>query len=195
MIAQTAGGTKWVCAPECRQPAGRDGPRPLQRIRRAQLAEGGVDQRAAHSASAQLRPQSPSAVSSRGARRHPLARKRGIVDVPTRDEIHDHRRGHVDGRTPSAEPARQLGCGPGAAREQIGGDQSRATLIEGWPGGTYVRAKGLGGPGDPAGRVVLGDAFSNVSSPVEKMPRTFRSKSSGLEALCFAVSYAMTPSR
>src|SRR5262249_12767473 len=137
-------------------------------------------------------------------------------DIAAGREVgHDVGRDLVRGAA-STQPSRQLGARPRVPREQIGGHEPGPPRVQ-WsrrPGHgspllstritprhgrgasrVYLRAKGLGGASGFLGDSGWAPWFSNVSSPVEKMPRTLRSKSSGLEALSLAVSYAITPSR
>src|SRR5206468_3505075 len=113
-------------------------------------------------------------------------------------------------------PPRQVGPGPRTPREQIGRDQSCRALVElakrtsptlaGLSGrGAITTSSSASGYGllknglDVGGLAAASSCFffspSNVSSPVEKMPRTLRSKSSGLVAASRAVSYDTTLSR
>lgn len=191
MVAQPRRCAQRIGAAQGAEPPDGDRARPLERPRGIELGQRFVDQRAVHAARAELQPQARGPVAARRAGHHPLPRERGVVQVATRAEVGDDRRRDVFRRAPPAQPAGELGARPRPAGQEIGGDQPCAARIEGRTPGLQDRAKGLAGPAGGA----FAAPFSKVSSPVEKIPRTLRSKSSGLVAVSLAVSYAMTPSR
>ncbi len=156
------------------------------------------------------------AIAARAPALHPLARERGVVQISTSGEIGNDRIGDLGGGAAADQAPRQVGLGPRTPREQIGRDQSCRALVE-LAKRTSPTLAGLRGRGaittssspsgygflknglDVGGLAAASSCFffstSNVSSPVEKMPRTLRSKSSGLVAASRAVSYDTTLSR
>jgi hypothetical protein len=132
----------------------------------------------------------------------PPAGERLVVQVATRYEVSDDGLGDIGRSATTTETARELLSAPGFSREQIEGGQGRGLLIE----RRLVpapRGHRLPGRAQPLrkGEVVLardwatgcGDAWGDgdacqVISPVERMPLTFKSKSSGLVAASRAVS-------
>jgi hypothetical protein len=112
-------------------------------------------------------------------------------------QIGDQRSGQFGGSAAADEAPGEVGAGPRAAGQQIRGDptggrrgerrarragRSYFFLAKGLPPGEVVP----GGGGVPAAGFFCSP--SNVISPVEKMPRTLRSKSSALVAASRAVS-------
>src|SRR5215831_4570685 len=87
--------------------------------------------------------------------------------------------------------SRDVARGPGAAGQEVGGCEPRGPRVESSARTARTRYDLLkkelpaGETGDGARSVVR---CSNDCSPVEKMPRTFRSKSSALVAASRAVS-------
>jgi hypothetical protein len=171
MVAEATGGPERVSAAERGQPPDGHRPRPLERVAPVELAEHRVDDLHGHPAGPELGPQPRGAVSARRPGRHPLPSEGRVIEMSAGEEIVHDGGGDVGGRAPATQPAGELRTRPGPAGQQIGGSQPGTTLIERRFLCSYRRAKA------PA-----------ASSPVEKMPRTLRSKSSGLEAVSFAVS-------
>jgi hypothetical protein len=112
-------------------------------------------------------------------------------------ELSDQGGGQLGGGAAADEPAGEVGASPRTARQQIRGDptggrrgerrarrglRSYFFLANGLPPGEVAP----GGGGAPATGFFCSP--SNVISPVEKMPRTLRSKSSALVAASRAVS-------
>src|SRR5712691_9725363 len=181
-------------------PAG-EGAGPVERGLRRERGDGRVDYRRVDAADSELGAQPGGAVAARAAAVHPLAREGGVVQVATIGKIGDHRLGDFGWGAAADQTAREVGASPRPAREEIGGGQARRALIE-WeqlarraPPWGYGRLK----KGLAVGGLAASSCFffspSYVSSPVEKMPRTLRSKSSGLVAASRAVSYETTLSR
>lgn len=112
-------------------------------------------------------------------------------------EVGNQRGGQLGGGSAADEAPGEVGAGPRAAGQQIRGDPTggrrRERRARGAGRGYFFLAKGLP-PGEvvPGGGGVPAAGFfcspSNVISPVEKMPRTLRSKSSALVAASRAVS-------
>ena len=171
MVAEAAGGAGRVDAPERGQSPGGDGARPLKRVAGVEVAEHGVDDRGVHAPGPKLCPQARGAVAAGRASRDPLVCKGRVVEMSPAEEVGHHVRGDVRRRAATLQPARQLRAGPGPPRQQVRGDQPGPTGIERLLRYPYRRVDEVA-----------------VSSPVEKMPRTLRSKSSGLEAVSLAVS-------
>src|SRR2546428_584870 len=101
------------------------------------------------------------------------------------------RGGRGGGRPAAPKAPVGLGAGPRPPREKIGRRQARGGGIE-EPLRGYDRLKKGLAPAAPARGCMSGGLSSlfcsNDCSPVEKMPRTLRSKSSGLDAASRAVS-------
>ena len=186
VVTEAGGGADRLSAAEGRKPALGDGASPVERVGARERAERSVDQRRGDAARAQLCAQARGAVAARRARLHPVTGEGGVVQVAARGQIRDDVGGDIGRRAAAPQATGQLGARPGAAREEVGGHEPGAAGVERRRG--YFRLNGLGAPGlgDPS--AVFGCSVSNVSSPVEKMPRTLRSKSSGLDALSLAVS-------
>jgi hypothetical protein len=156
-----------------------------------------VDDVAGHTAGAELGPQAGGPVAAGRARLHPAAGEGRVVYVASGGELADQNGGQI-GRGPAAdESPGEVGLGPGATGQQIRGDPPGGGRVE-EPArcgarGYFFLAKGLL-PAEvpPADGPVPGAGFfsspSNVISPVEKIPRTLRSKSSALVAASRAVS-------
>src|SRR5207244_12757214 len=97
---------------------------------------------------------------------------------------------------PPGEWRDRRGRGPRASGEEVGGREPRGPRVEGSARTARTRYDLLKKElpvGDRGARSVV--RCSNDCSPVEKMPRTLRSKSSALVAASRAVSYEMMPSR
>src|SRR6266850_1579600 len=111
-------------------------------------------------------------------------------------EVGDHVVGDVRGRAAPPQPRGEIARGPGVPGEEVGGREPRGPRVESSARTARTRydllKKEL-----PAGATGARSLVrcSNDCSPVEKMPRTLRSKSSALVAASRAVSYEMTPSR
>jgi hypothetical protein len=181
VVAEAGGGTDRRGAAEGREPPLGDGASPVEDVGARERVERGVDQGRGDAARAQLRPQTRGAVTARRARLHPVVGEGGVVQVAAGGKIRDDGGGDIGRRAAAPQAASQLSTRPGASGEEVGGGEPRTAGVERRARG-YFRLKGLGAPG-------LGGAWlSRGSSPIEKMPRTLRSKSSGLDALAFAVS-------
>src|SRR5262249_22120957 len=113
------------------------------------------------------------------------------VEITARGEVGDDGGGDVRRRAAPAEACGEVARGPGAAGQEGGGCGARGPRGRGSARAGRARYAVLeeelpaGGAGD-GGRAVV--RCSNDCSPVEKMPRTFRSKSSALVAASRAVS-------
>ena len=195
MVAQPRGGPGAIRTLERRQPAAGDGARPLELV----VALGGerrVDQGPGDPTRPQLRAQARGAVAARGASGDPVAGEGSVVEIATRGEIGEDLGGDRRRRTAPAQAHRQLARGPGASRQEISGGEPRGARVESSARTARTRydflKKEL-----PAGETGARSSrfCSNDCSPVEKMPRTLRSKSSALVAASRAVSYEMVPSR
>src|SRR2546428_140343 len=117
------------------------------------------------------------------------------ADALADDARHD-RRGIAATQQMVAQPRAQLARRPVAAREEIDGGEPRGPRVESsarTARGRYDLLKKELPVGDTGGR--SSRFCSNDCSPVEKMPRTLRSKSSAFVAASRAVSYEMMPSR
>ena len=121
-----------------------------------------------------------------------------VVEISPRGEVGHYLIGDLRGRTAPAEPSREVAGGPGVAGQQVSGRESRGPRVEGSARTARTR-QDLLKKEPPAGVIGAGARSvarcSNDCSPVEKMPRTLRSKSSALVAASRAVSYEMMPSR
>jgi hypothetical protein len=195
MVAQPRGGPGAIRTLERRQAAAGDGARPLELVV-ALGRERRVDQGPGNPTRSQLRAQARGAVAARRASSDPMAGEGSVVEMATRDEIGEDIGSDRRRRTAPAQARRQLTRGPGASRKEIGGDEPRGPRVEGSARTARTRYDLLkkelpaGETGTRSSRLC-----SNDCSPVEKMPRTLRSKSSALVAASRAVSYEMMPSR
>ncbi len=192
MIPQARGAALGLPAPERGQaPTGR-GASLLEWVPALEGRERRVDQRGGHAAGAQLGAEARGAVPPRRAGLDPLARKGRVVHVAASDEIGDHLGRDGPGCTPAHEARRQLAAGPGAPGQEVARGEARGAGVEDASRRSYRLKKLL-----PDGVVMDRSSrfSSNVCSPVEKMPRTLRSKSSALVAASRAVSYEIMPSR
>jgi hypothetical protein len=119
-----------------------------------------------------------------------------IIEIAAGGEIGDDVVGDVRGRASAPESCGEVTRSPGVAGEEVGGRQPRGPRVESSARTARTRydllKKEL--PAGATGARSL-DRCSNDCSPVEKIPRTLRSKSSALVAASRAVSYEMTPSR
>ena len=190
MVAQPRRGARAIGALERGQTPARDGARPLEGIG-VVAGQGRVDQGRGDPARHELGAQAGGAVAARSARGDPVAGERGVVEIAAGDEIGEHGGRDVRGRPAPAQTAFQLAGRPGAAGKKIGGGQARGPRVE-------SSARTARGRQDflkkelPVGETGAGarslERCSNDCSPVEKIPRTLRSKSSALVAASRAVS-------
>ena len=121
-----------------------------------------------------------------------------VVEIAARGEVGDHLVGDVGGRATAPQPRGEIARGPGVAGQEVGGREPRGPRVES-SARTARTGQDLLKKELPAGVTGAGARSvarcSNDCSPVEKMPRTLRSKSSALVAASRAVSYEMMPSR
>ena len=119
-----------------------------------------------------------------------------VVEIAAGGEVGDHRVGDGRRRAAPAQPRGQIVRGPGAPGKEVGGREPRSPRVESSARAARTRYDLLKKElpvGATGARSLV--RCSNDCSPVEKMPRTLRSKSSALVAASRAVSYEMTPSR
>jgi hypothetical protein len=187
MVPQARGHPRRPGPPEGGQAAARDCPRPGQVFLGGPHHQRGLHELRRHAPGAELGAEPPGPVAAAGPGLDPLARERGVVHVAPVDEVGDDGGGDVGWGPATVEASGQVRRRPRTAREEVGGGQPRAPRVEDGdsPRRYDRRAKGLGGA-FPGG--AWSAAASSVCSPVEKMPRTLRSKSSGLVAASRAVS-------
>ena len=194
MVTQPGGCPLRLEAAQPRQPSLGDRAGPGERARGAEHSDRRIDEPRGDPALPQLRAQAGRPVPARRACLHPVPSEGGVVEMTASHEVGRDLGSHLRCRAAATQPPGQLGARPGPARKQVGGDEPRAASVhrDGGPSHgrpkPYLRAKGLGGVSGFFADSPVGPWASKVNSPVEKMPRTFRSKSSGLEALSFAVS-------
>jgi hypothetical protein len=198
MVAQAGGRPLAAGALERRQPAARHRARLLELVRGGVLARGQrrVDERRRDSARPELGAQPGRAVAPGRARGDPLLGERRVVEIAAGGEIGDDLAGNRRRRAAPAQTSVEVTRGPGVARQEVGGREPRGPRVEDsarTARARYDRLKKELPVGDTGARSVV--RCSNDCSPVEKMPRTLRSKSSALVAASRAVSYEMTPSR
>jgi hypothetical protein len=144
MIVQPCADTVGPAATEPRQPPTRGGPRLLELTLGIGAGQRGVDERARHTARAELGAQTRDTDAAGRARFHPRVRECAIVHVPAGDEIsHDGRR-DLSGRPAPLESGRQFGLRPRASRQEIGGGQSRSRRVEDSRTATSTRRAGRG---------------------------------------------------
>jgi hypothetical protein len=195
MVAQSRGGPGAIRTLERRQAAAGDGARPLELV----VALGGqrrVDQGPGDRTRPQLRAQARGAVAPRGASGDPVAGEGSVVEIATRGEIGDDLGGDRRRRTAPAQAHPQLVRGPGASGKEIGGGEPRGPRVESSARTARTRYDLLKKELPAAETGARSSRLcSNDCSPVEKIPRTLRSKSSALVAASRAVSYEMVPSR
>jgi len=196
MVAKARGGPRAIAALQRGQaPAGdRAGALELAVFERAPQRR--VDERGGHAARPELCAQARRAVAARRSRGDPVAGERLVVEIAASREIGHHRVGNVGRRPAPAQSRGQLARGPRASGEEVGGREPRGPRVEGSARTARTRYDLLKKElpvGDRGARSVV--RCSNDCSPVEKMPRTLRSKSSALVAASRAVSYEMMPSR
>ena len=188
MVAQPRRRARAIGALERGQTPARDGARPLEGVG-VVAGQGRVDQGSGDSARHELGAQAGGAVAARRARGHPVARERGVVEIAAGDEIGQHFGGDVRGRPAPAQAPLKLAGRPGAAGQEVGGGQARGPRVESsarTARGRQDLLKKEPPVGATGARSLL--RCSNDCSPVEKIPRTLRSKSSALVAASRAVS-------
>jgi hypothetical protein len=116
-----------------------------------------------------------------------------VVEIAAGGEVGDYVVGDDCGRAAPPQPRGEIAGGPGVAGEEVGGREPRGPRVESSARTArtrrgYLLKKELpDGETGPAGARSVARC-SNDCSPVEKMPRTFRSKSSALVAASRAVS-------
>jgi len=198
MVAQTRCGARGIGPPQRGKAPAGDGARPLERVG-VVAGQRRVDQGGGDPARAKLGAQAPGAVAARRARGHPVAGECGVVEIAAGDQIGEHFGCDVGGGPAAAQAPLQLASRPGAAGEEVGGGQPRGPRVESSARTARGRQERLKKelPAGETGAAGARSLFrcSNDCSPVEKMPRTLRSKSSALVAASRAVSYEMVPSR
>jgi len=198
MVAQARGGARTVAALQDRQAAPRDRAGPLERAVVTRFRQRHLDERDANAPRAELGAEPRRPVAAGRARGHPVAREGLVVEIAASGEIGDDRVGDLRGRPAPAQARGQVARGPRAAGEQVGGGEPRGPRVE-CSARTARTVQDRLKKELPAGEIGAGARSvarcSNDCSPVEKIPRTFRSKSSALVAASRAVSYEMTPSR
>lgn len=198
MVTKPRGGSHAVAAPQRGQPPAGDGAGALELTVLASAAECRLDERRADPARPELGAQARRAIAARGARGNPVAGERFVVEIAARGQVGDDRVGDVGRRAAPAQTRREIASGPSAAGEEVGGREPRGPRVEDSARTARTRQDLLkkelpvGVTGAGARSVAR---CSNDCSPVEKMPRTLRSKSSALVAASRAVSYEMMPSR
>ena len=192
MVPQTGGDALRLPAPERRQAAAGDGPRLLELVVALERGERGVDQRGRDAPGPELGAEPRGAVAPRRASLDPVTREGRVVHVAAPDKIGHHLGRHRPRRAAAHQPRRELAARPGAPREEVARGEARGAGVEDVPRRSYRRKKVWpeGATGDRSSLF-----SSNDCSPVEKMPRTLRSKSSAFVAASRAVSYEIVPSR
>src|SRR5213078_3876854 len=189
-VAQARGGAGGIGPAQRRQaPTGRHpGPREL-RLRE----DGGqrrIDEPRGDAARAELGAEARRTIATGRAGFDPLACEDAVVYVAAPGKVDDHGGGHVRRRATTLEAQGELPAGPRPPREEIRRREARGGGVEDALA-RYDRLKKALAP--VALRGCMSGGFSsffcsNDCSPVEKMPRTLRSKSSGLVAASRAVS-------
>ena len=191
MVAQARDGPRAVAPQERRQPSTGDRASALELAAVVASGQRGLDQRSRDAARQELRAQARRAVAARGAGGDPVAGEGGVVEITAGGEVGDDVGGDIRGRAAPSEACGEVARGPGAAGQEVGGCEPRGPRVESSARTARTRYDLLkkelpaGETGDGARSVVR---CSNDCSPVEKMPRTFRSKSSALVAASRAVS-------
>jgi hypothetical protein len=193
MVAKPCGGPRAVAAPQRGQPPAGDraGALELVAVVARRAAECRLDEGRADTARPELGAQARRAVAACGARRNPVPGERFVVEVAARDQVGDDRVGNVGGRPAPAQTRSQVARGPGASGEEVGGREPRGPRVEDSARTARTRQDLLKKelPLEETGAGARSVArCSNDCSPVEKMPRTLRSKSSALVAASRAVS-------
>src|SRR5439155_25296150 len=122
---------------------------------------------------------------------HQRAREGTVDNGATPGEFCTHHASPGPGSAAALQAPEELAAGPRPPREKIGRRQARGGGVE-EALGRYDRLKKGLAPAAPARGCMSGGLSSffcsNDCSPVEKMPRTLRSKSSGLDAASRAVA-------
>jgi len=190
-VAQADGHADGIAPAERRQATARHRPRPCELSLRGDGRQRRVDERRRDAARAELGAEARRTVATGRPSFHPLAREGGIVQVAAPGEVGDHLSGYGRRSAAAFQAPGEFAASPGPPREEVGRRQARGRDVD----QTLCRydrlKKGLA-PAAPA-RGTMSGGFSsffcsNDCSPVEKMPRTLRSKSSGLDAASRAVS-------
>src|SRR5213593_2797238 len=148
-----------------------------------------LDQRGRDAARPELRAQARRSVAARGAGGDPVAGEGLVVEIAAGGEVGDHVVGDGRGRAAPPQPRGESARGPGAPGQEVGGHEPRGPRVEGsarTARARYDLLKKELPAGETGARSVV--RCSNDCSPVEKMPRTLRSKSSALVAASRAVS-------
>src|SRR5437879_5362944 len=173
------------------------------------LDEGGLDGQTRHGARdallAQLLAEAATAdLPAAGARFRPEACEGLVVDVAAGLQLVHHGTGDLRRRAPTPEPPAQLARAPGLHGQKLEGRQlgglrvqlprlsRRARASAARRHQPFLKTPGRVTEGAPTNPAL---EESQVISPVEKMPLTLRSKSSGLVAASRAVSYVTSSSR
>jgi hypothetical protein len=191
MVTQPRGGPRAVTAPQRGKPPAGDRASALEIGVLTRAAERCFDERRVDPARPELGAQPRRAIAARGARRHPVAGERFVIQIAARGQVGDDRVGDVRRRPAPAQARRKVARGPGASGEEVGGREPRGPRVEDSARTARTRQDLLkkelpvGVTGAGARSVAR---CSNDCSPVEKMPRTLRSKSSALVAASRAVS-------
>ena len=199
VVAQARSHPGSVGALERLQTPERDGARALELAAVALTGQRRVDQRRSNAPRPELGAEPRGPVAARRARGDPVAGERFVVEVAARGEIGDDLVRDIRGRAATAQARGEVAGGPRVAREEVGGREPRGPRVERSARTARARQDRLkkelpAGETGAAGARSLARC-SKDCSPVEKMPRTLRSKSSALVAASRAVSYEMTPSR
>jgi hypothetical protein len=196
MITQPRRGPRAVAALERRQTPTGDRPRAFDRAVVIHSRQRSLDDRCGDAPRPELRAKARGPVPPRGAGGNPVASEGLVVEIAARGEIGHDVVGDVRGRASPPQPRGEVARRPGVPGKKVGGYEPRSPRVESSARTARTRydllKKEL--PAGATGARSL-DRCSNDCSPVEKMPRTLRSKSSALVAASRAVSYEMTPSR
>ena len=196
MVTEARGGPRAVAALERGQPPAGDRAGALELAVFARHRQRRLDQCRGHSPRPELRAQARGAVAARRAGGDPVASEGRVVEVTPGDEIGDDFLGDGRRRAAPAQSCGEITRGPRSAGEEICGREPRGPRVESSARTARTRYDLLKKElpvGETGARSVV--RCSNDCSPVEKMPRTLRSKSSALVAASRAVSYEMIPSR
>src|SRR5213080_1383280 len=197
-VAQACGRADGIAPAQRRQAPARHRSRPHELRLPGDGGQRRVDEGGGDPARAELGAEARRTVATSRPNFHPLACEGRVVHVATPGEVGDHLAGHGRGSAAALKAPGELAAGPRPPREKIGRRQARGGGIE-EPLRGYDRLKKGLAPAAPARGCMSGGLSSlfcsNDCSPVEKMPRTLRSKSSGLDAASRAVSWETRPSR
>ena len=190
-VAQACGRADGIAPAQRRQAPARHRSRPRELRLPGDGGQRRVDEGGGDPARAELGAEARRTVATSRPNFHPLACEGRVVHVATPGEVGDHLAGHGRGSAAALQAPGELAAGPRPPREKIGRRQARGGGIE-EPLRGYDRLKKGLAPAAPARGCMSGGLSSlfcsNDCSPVEKMPRTLRSKSSGLDAASRAVS-------